>query len=66
MNEFIRYYFLGIGGIGMAIQDALNSPLLNTSDVSGARKVLLSLYCSHDGEECTIHPDRGFDNIRRV
>lgn len=32
--------------ITKAIDDALNSPLLNTNDVSGASKVLLSLYCS--------------------
>lgn len=32
--------------ITKAIEDALNSPLLNTNDVSGASKVLLSLYCS--------------------
>jgi cell division protein FtsZ len=32
--------------ITKAIADALNSPLLNTSDVSGASKILLSLYCS--------------------
>lgn len=34
--------------ITKAIQDALNSPLLNTNDVSGASKVLLNLYCSRD------------------
>ena len=32
--------------ITKAIENALNSPLLNTNDVSGASKVLLSLYCS--------------------
>ncbi len=32
--------------ISKAIENALNSPLLNTNDVSGASKVLLSLYCS--------------------
>lgn len=36
----------GENRITKAIEDALNSPLLNTSDVSGASKVLLSLYCS--------------------
>lgn len=36
----------GENRITKAIDDALNSPLLNTNDVSGARKVLLSLYCS--------------------
>ena len=34
--------------ITKAIEDALNSPLLNTSDVKGAKKVLLSLYCSQN------------------
>lgn len=38
----------GENRITKAIEDALVSPLLNTSDVSGAKKVLLSLYCSHD------------------
>lgn len=39
-------YARGEGRITNAIQDALNSPLLNTNDVSGASKVLLNLYCS--------------------
>jgi len=43
-------YAEGENRLTMAIQDALNSPLLNTSDVSGARKVLLSLYCSHENQ----------------
>ena len=36
----------GENRITKAIEDALNSPLLNSSDVSGASKILLSLYCS--------------------
>jgi len=36
----------GENRISKAIEDALNSPLLNTNDVNGASKVLLSLYCS--------------------
>ena len=36
----------GENRITKAIEDALNSPLLNTNDVSGASKILLSLYCS--------------------
>ncbi len=36
----------GDNRISKAIEDALNSPLLNTNDVSGASKILLSLYCS--------------------
>jgi len=39
-------YASGEGRITKAIADALNSPLLNTNDVSGASKILLSLYCS--------------------
>lgn len=40
----------GEGRITKAIENALNSPLLNTNDVSGASKILLSLYCSNDNE----------------
>ncbi len=40
-------YASGEGRITKAIEDALNSPLLNTNDVSGASKILLSLYCSN-------------------
>ncbi len=36
----------GENRITKAIENALNSPLLNTNDVSGASKILLSLYCS--------------------
>ena len=39
-------YASGERRITNAIKDALNSPLLNTNDVSGASKVLLNLYCS--------------------
>ncbi len=39
-------YASGEERISKAIVNALNSPLLNTNDVSGASKVLLSLYCS--------------------
>ncbi len=39
-------YASGESRITKAIEDALTSPLLNTHDVRGARKVLLSLYCS--------------------
>lgn len=34
--------------ITKAIQNALTSPLLNTTDVKGASKVLLNLYCSKE------------------
>jgi cell division protein FtsZ len=40
----------GENRVTKAIEDALNSPLLNTNDVSGASKILLSLYCSKDNE----------------
>ena len=40
-------YASGQHRITKAIEDALNSPLLNTNDVSGASKILLSLYCSN-------------------
>lgn len=40
-------YAKGEQRITNAIKDALNSPLLNTNDVSGASKVLLNLYCSN-------------------
>ena len=43
-------YASGENRIKKAIEDALNSPLLNTNDVNGAGKVLLSLYCSHSNE----------------
>ena len=34
--------------ITMAIQNALNSPLVNTNDVSGASRILLNFYCSKE------------------
>jgi len=40
----------GENRITKAIEDALNSPLLNMSDVKGARKILLNLYCSNQHE----------------
>ena len=40
----------GENRITKAIEDALNSPLLNTNDVSGASKILLNLYCSSQNE----------------
>ncbi len=43
-------YASGENRITRAIEDALTSPLLNTNDVKGAKKVLLSLYCSHSNE----------------
>lgn len=41
-------YAEGERRITKAIENALNSPLLNTNDVGGAGKVLLSLYCSRE------------------
>ncbi len=43
-------YASGENRITKAIEDALNSPLLNTNDVSGAGKILLSLYCSESDQ----------------
>jgi cell division protein FtsZ len=43
-------YASGEHRITKAITDALNSPLLNTNNVHGASKVLLSLYCSMDNQ----------------
>lgn len=40
----------GENRISNAIKDALNSPLLNTNQVNGASKVLLSLYCSKQNQ----------------
>ncbi len=40
-------YASGENRITKAIENALTSPLLNTTDVRGASKVLLSLYCSN-------------------
>ena len=34
--------------ITKAIRDALNSPLVNTTDVHGASRILLTFYCSKD------------------
>ena len=41
-------YASGEFRIKNAIEDALNSPIVNTKNISGARNILLSLYCSHD------------------
>ncbi len=43
-------YASGENRITKAIEDSLNSPLLNTNDVNGASKVLLSLYCSKSNQ----------------
>lgn len=40
----------GENRITNAIENALNSPLINTNDVKGASKILLSLYCSHSNQ----------------
>lgn len=39
-------YAEGENRIKMAIEDALNSPIVNTTNIKGARNVLLSFYCS--------------------
>lgn len=43
----------GENRVSNAIEDALNSPLLNNNDIFNAKKVLLSIYCS-DKDEDTI------------
>jgi cell division protein FtsZ len=39
-------YAEGEKRVSNAIQDALHSPLLNISDIKGAKKILLNVYCS--------------------
>ncbi|MBO7234448.1 MAG: cell division protein FtsZ [Paludibacteraceae bacterium] len=41
-------YASGENRIKNAIEDALNSPIVNTKNISGARNILLSLYCSKE------------------
>lgn len=41
-------YAAGENRIKNAIEDALNSPIVNTRNISGARNILLSLYCSNE------------------
>ncbi len=43
-------YASGENRLTKAIEDALNSPLLNTRDIKGSKRILLSLYCSKDHE----------------
>ncbi len=43
-------YASGENRLTKAIEDALHSPLLNTRDIKGAKRILLSLYCSKDHE----------------
>jgi cell division protein FtsZ len=37
----------GENRVSKAIEDALHSPLLNNSDIRGAKKILLNVYCSN-------------------
>lgn len=39
-------YAEGENRVTKAIEDALHSPLLNNSDIQGAKKILLNVYCS--------------------
>ena len=43
-------YASGENRIEKAIENALTSPLVNTNDVTGASKILLSLYCSKSNQ----------------
>ncbi len=40
----------GENRVSKAIEDALNSPLLNNNDIKGAKRILLHVYTSHDHE----------------
>ena len=40
-------YAEGENRVSKAIEDALHSPLLNNSDIRGAKKILLNVYCSN-------------------
>lgn len=42
----------GENRITKAIEDALNSPLVNTTDVHGASRILLNFYCSTEHAVC--------------
>lgn len=40
----------GENRVSRAIEDALHSPLLNNSDIRGAKKILLNVYCSNSNQ----------------
>lgn len=44
-------YGEGPGRVTMAIQDALNSPLLKNRDILGSKKLLFNIYFNRDAEE---------------
>lgn len=51
-------YGEGEGRVKRAIDDALNSPLLNDSDIFNARKILLSInFCNESGENSGLMMD---------
>ena len=56
----------GENRITKAIEDALVSPLLNTSDVSGASKILLSLYCSNSNQIKMEEVEQIHDFMKKV
>jgi len=49
-----------------AINNALQSPLVNTNDVHGAKRVLLQLYCSTEHALQTQETDQIYDFVREV
>jgi len=49
-----------------AINNALQSPLVNTNDVHGAKRVLLQLYCSTEYALQTQETDQIYDFVREV
>lgn len=59
-------YASGENRITKAIENALNSPLLNTSDVSGATKILLSLHCSKSDQIRMEEVDQVHEFMSRV
>jgi len=49
-----------------AIKNALQSPLVNTNDVHGAKRVLLQFYCSTEYAIQTQETDQIYDFVREV
>jgi len=56
----------GENRITHAIQNALTSPLVNTSDVKGAKRVLMQFYCSNEGAIETWETDQIDAFVREV
>ncbi len=52
--------------VAKAINNALQSPLVNTNDVHGAKRVLLQFYCSTECAIQTQETDEIYDFVREV